>query len=158
MPQGRCPVTGPEHYRAAERLAREAATEDAPEWVTARAALAQVHATLALAAATAMGLPAGSNENWTAMPDADARAWYKAAGEQQGGAEYVPQEGDEVVAEDGTRWRAVGLPMPGERRIVLRPSWAEDEDRVVPRRVRAVINAHGPLTLARREQPADGAR
>ena len=85
-------MTGPEHYLEAERLlaelkrARCSVTKTvSPQTVQNLLAEAQVHATLALAAATALGLPAGHTENWAAMPDADARAWGKAAGEQQGG-------------------------------------------------------------------------
>ncbi|MEV5619462.1 MULTISPECIES: hypothetical protein [unclassified Streptomyces] len=48
-------MTGPEHYREAERLLALADYHDDP----ARCAAAQVHATLALAAATA--LPPGVN-------------------------------------------------------------------------------------------------
>jgi hypothetical protein len=63
-------VTGPEHYRRAEELA-----ERADEFVSSRvgvpwAAAAQVHATLALAAATALG----------AASPLDAQAWRDAAG------------------------------------------------------------------------------
>ena len=55
-------MTGPEHYREAERLIEEAKfASDEPEntiWTFAEAAqAAQVHATLALAAATALGNP-----------------------------------------------------------------------------------------------------
>lgn len=41
-------MTPHEHYVEAERLAKEASREEAPEWYAARAALAQVHATLSL--------------------------------------------------------------------------------------------------------------
>jgi hypothetical protein len=63
-------VTGPEHYRRAEELA-----ERADEFVSSRvgvpwAAAAQVHATLALAAATALG----------AASPVDTQAWRDAAG------------------------------------------------------------------------------
>ncbi|WP_031166049.1 hypothetical protein [Streptosporangium roseum] len=76
-------MTGADHYREAERLAREADVEDAPEWVTARAALAQVHATLALAAATALLGPVATS----GYDDTDLDAWREAAGEQpKGGA------------------------------------------------------------------------
>ena len=60
-------MTGPEHYREAERLL-DLSTADNP--VTA--AEAQVHATLALAAATAISS--------TCMPGADWDAWQQAAG------------------------------------------------------------------------------
>jgi len=79
-------MTGPEHYRKAERLADQAnhfTYGDGADPVTgaALAAEAQVHATLALAAATAM------SADWD-MPKADATAWFDAAGtpEPEGGA------------------------------------------------------------------------
>lgn len=48
-------ASGPEHYKEAES-ALESALQPGlePEWVAARLARAQVHATLALAAATAL--------------------------------------------------------------------------------------------------------
>lgn len=70
-------MTGPEHYKAAEGLIRELskALETVPR---ADVALvldqAQVHATLALAAATAMSRPD--------MADEDFLAWDRACGEQ----------------------------------------------------------------------------
>lgn len=47
-------MTGPEHYREAEQLAAQAHTVD-QEYAMYLVAKAQVHATLALAAATALG-------------------------------------------------------------------------------------------------------
>jgi hypothetical protein len=82
-------VTGPEHYREAERFAAEADTypdadlgwkgnldgEERIRYRMADLAAAQVHATLALAAATALtGDPDG-------LPAADWVAWGTAAGE-----------------------------------------------------------------------------
>jgi hypothetical protein len=68
-------VTGPEHYLEAERLiATGVYDEDGDEELLKRdIAVAQVHATLALAAATAMtgGAP---------MDDSDYMAWDKACG------------------------------------------------------------------------------
>ncbi len=66
-------MTGPDHYRKAEELAAKASgylgqgegQDSAAVW----AAVAQIHATLALAAATALGTSA-----------ADGRAWADAAG------------------------------------------------------------------------------
>lgn len=66
-------MTGPDHYLKAEELAAKAANylgqgegqESAAVW----AAVAQIHATLALAAATALGKTA-----------ADSHAWADAAG------------------------------------------------------------------------------
>jgi hypothetical protein len=67
-------MTGPEHYREAERLAKQAfAFSDDPtadlwrEVAALELAAAQVHATLALAAATALANPT------------DINAWYQAA-------------------------------------------------------------------------------
>lgn len=67
-------MTGPEHYREAEELLHLAAvtgvdrTEHAQEYLAA----ARVHATLALAAATALSLSAG-------MYVPDAAAWERVA-------------------------------------------------------------------------------
>lgn len=66
-------MTGPDHYRKAEELTAKAhdhlgqgeGQDSAAVW----AAVAQIHATLALAAATALGLRAG-----------DGRAWAEVAG------------------------------------------------------------------------------
>ncbi|MDX3019917.1 hypothetical protein [Streptomyces acidiscabies] len=79
-------MTGPEHYREAERLlaAASASTETTyggnnPE-ADRDIAAAQVHATLALAAATALqGTPTG------AMPSTDLTAW-RIAASGKGGA------------------------------------------------------------------------
>jgi len=67
-------VTGPQHYREAEHIldhAEENALEHSSEWYANAVAAAQVHATLALAAATAeqhatewTGTPAG--REWAA--------------------------------------------------------------------------------------------
>ena len=66
-------MTGPEHYREAERLLIDAAGEFITEVGAAMAAVAQVHATLALAAATALNRTEGQPErNW--------QAWFEAAG------------------------------------------------------------------------------
>lgn len=54
-------MTGPEHYAAAERLLEGAQEKEAPEWFANLVAEAQVHATLALAAATAS---AGNLVRW----------------------------------------------------------------------------------------------
>ncbi|MCK2219757.1 hypothetical protein MF672_039070 [Actinomadura sp. ATCC 31491] len=47
-------MTGPEHYHEGERLLQESQTEEAPEWVMARAQQAQAHFAAADAAATAL--------------------------------------------------------------------------------------------------------
>jgi hypothetical protein len=76
-------MTGPEHYREAERLIKGLKTdsgavyvEDGNEQVIA---LAQVHATLALAAATAMGAPVDGEAD-SGLPPQDAKAWNAVAG------------------------------------------------------------------------------
>lgn len=68
-------ATGPEHYRRAEALINGLGAVDAPGTDETRdvLALAQVHATLALAAATAL-----SGQNTMASSEAD--AWWQAAG------------------------------------------------------------------------------
>jgi len=64
-------MTGPEHYRKAERLLRD-------EYRTDRiVAEAQVHATLALAAATAMQADVDGAEPGMSSPEYN--AWYEAA-------------------------------------------------------------------------------
>ena len=67
------PMTGPDHYRRAEELAAKAheylGQAEGQDSAAAWAAIAQVHATLALAAATALG-----------KRDPDNRAWADAAG------------------------------------------------------------------------------
>ncbi|MFF9894916.1 hypothetical protein [Streptomyces longispororuber] len=73
-------MTGPEHYYEAERLLRD-------QYRTDRSiAEAQVHATLALAAATAMGAPVDGEEH-SGLPSRDAEAWFDVAGVQS------PKEG-----------------------------------------------------------------
>lgn len=76
-------MTGPEHYREAERLLNGLKTkhglisvDDGNEQVIA---VAQAHATLALAAATAMGAPVDGEAD-SGLPPADATAWNNAAG------------------------------------------------------------------------------
>lgn len=70
-------ATGPSHYCEAERLlgiARE--SENAPIAVAQILAEAQIHATLALAAATALNTPGGEDSGmWTA----DVEQWEAAA-------------------------------------------------------------------------------
>ncbi|MFE6225432.1 hypothetical protein [Streptomyces sp. NPDC057854] len=87
-------MTGPEHYREAERhLSAASFTHGpggAPVHPTAAAhhlAVAQVHATLALAAATALSAPV--EDDLAGFNVEDREAWFKAAGEkprQVGGA------------------------------------------------------------------------
>jgi hypothetical protein len=64
-------MTGPEHYREAEED-MAAMNGKSPDGVQALLARAQVHATLALAAATALGTSEG-------QPPDDRNAWLKAA-------------------------------------------------------------------------------
>lgn len=72
-------MTGPEHYREAERLldmAHHHSYGDGADPVTgaALAAEAQAHATLALAAATAQSAPVEGDPD-AGMPAEDAEAW-----------------------------------------------------------------------------------
>ena len=61
-------MTGPEHYAAAEEILSRSSRDDPDSPVTlANVAMGQVHATLALAAASAIG-------------DRDFRDWLEAAG------------------------------------------------------------------------------
>ncbi|MGW5054939.1 hypothetical protein [Actinokineospora sp. NPDC004072] len=81
-------MTGPERYRAAEQLLSEVdeVGDDPPLAVAARTELlawAQLHATLAVAAATALaaepsGLP--TENGYAAMGHEDITAWKKVAG------------------------------------------------------------------------------
>jgi hypothetical protein len=76
-------VTGPEHYQAAERLLQtelEGGGVHDPDLLQR----AQVHAMLALAAATALGASSHGGPNRTehaAMPYDEQRAWTQVAGE-----------------------------------------------------------------------------
>ena len=68
-------MTGPDHFQEAERLlAVCAGPQRGSELDAACTAAAQVHATLALAAATALGDYLDSN-----MTEGDRIAWYRAA-------------------------------------------------------------------------------
>lgn len=69
-------MTGPEHYREANRVldhAEEHAAANSEEWYANAMAAAQVHATLALAAATAEPIA----ESYTG-PTTMRRAWSEA--------------------------------------------------------------------------------
>ncbi|MFE1849925.1 hypothetical protein [Streptomyces sp. NPDC059489] len=73
-------MTGPEHYTRAEQLLREVRDgHQEGSDVAAILTAAQVHATLALAAATAMGAPVDGEAD-SGLPPQDAKAWNKAAG------------------------------------------------------------------------------
>jgi len=68
-------MTGPEHYQHAEELLDLASDDEVGDPVEAyRLAAAQVHATLALAAATALNSGGGDG-----LPADDYDAWYTAA-------------------------------------------------------------------------------
>ena len=79
--------TGPEHYQAAERHIAEAKNLAGSSFgmpiarTTALLDAAQVHATLALAAATALG------DTEDGMPIADYEAWRKAAATPTGSSD-----------------------------------------------------------------------
>ena len=70
-------MTGPEHYREAERLVAAVSTGELTGDALARA---QVHAALALAAATAMAAQPQGDGLAPAMPTADAHEWYDVIG------------------------------------------------------------------------------
>ncbi|MGW0131942.1 hypothetical protein [Streptomyces sp. NPDC003299] len=76
-------MTGPEHYREAERLAQSLKTPNGAIYIEPGneqvSAIAQVHATLALAAATAMGAPVDGEAD-SGLPARDRTAWYEVAG------------------------------------------------------------------------------
>jgi len=69
--------TGPDHYREAERLLTVGVNQRGSELDAICTAAAQVHATLALAAATALGR---EGEGRT-QPSQDRAAWFDAAAE-----------------------------------------------------------------------------
>jgi hypothetical protein len=73
-------MTGPEHYRMAERLLENIAASKAPsaDYYTETLAEAQVHATLALAAATGI--------SWPSL--AEGAAWQAAAGTARQSSEH----------------------------------------------------------------------
>ena len=68
-------MTGPEHYREAERICESAAREPELEYQKLLASLGQVHAMLALAAASALG--------YDHIPTRDYQAWAAAAATPQ---------------------------------------------------------------------------
>lgn len=70
-------ATGPEHYAMAEELIKEAMDEDDERMERYQLASAHVHATLALAAATALSVPDRSAPRATIHEWA---AWQSAAG------------------------------------------------------------------------------
>lgn len=85
-PSGDAVMTGPEHYKRAESFLNQLRHAHAstmsrvtPERATAAMAEAQVHATLALAAATALN-GHGTEEDGGSMPLEDLNEWREAAG------------------------------------------------------------------------------
>ncbi|MEE4493526.1 hypothetical protein [Streptomyces sp. BE230] len=83
-------MTGPEHYREAERLLSAASYTHGPgrdpvhpEAAAHHVAMAQVHATLALTAATAMQAAVDGSE--PGMAPREFEEWYRAAGVQPKG-------------------------------------------------------------------------
>jgi hypothetical protein len=67
-------MTGPDHYRQAERHARQAETLNDPAAALVAAQLATAHALLANAAATALIAPQGAGRS------VDVQQWINAAG------------------------------------------------------------------------------
>ena len=67
-------MTGPEHYAEAQAILDEVHGDETTDKVIACAALAQVHATLALAAATAL------NDNDGGLQPTEWHAWNDLAG------------------------------------------------------------------------------
>ncbi|WP_020135123.1 hypothetical protein [Streptomyces sp. 351MFTsu5.1] len=72
-------MTGPEHYRTAEGLLRRAASRDYADLSRNLVDAAQVHATLALAAATALN-DHGTEADGGGMPLDDFNEWREAVG------------------------------------------------------------------------------
>lgn len=68
-------MTGPEHYAAAEHELSQVHEESDGTWALARAQAATAHATLALAAATALAHAAES------MPAVDCDQWHETVSE-----------------------------------------------------------------------------
>lgn len=94
-------MTGPEHYQYAESLVEDARmeTDGGPEQ-TAMLARAQVHATLALAAATAL-MPFAAVDSGS--DDSDLIGWSKTAGASharlEAAQEYVKARGDYIASQ-----------------------------------------------------------
>jgi hypothetical protein len=92
-------MTGPEHYREAEQHARMSAEtfNDEPDFSAWHQGQAQVHATLALTAATAMS-------TWTeaGMPQPDRMDWWRAASGEPAERERVKNARAAELAEFAT--------------------------------------------------------
>lgn len=71
-------MNGPDHFREAERLARQALAVSDPPAALVLAMLSGAHATLALTAATAMQAAVDGSE--PGMGSDEFHAWYRAAG------------------------------------------------------------------------------
>lgn len=78
-------MTGPEHFSEAEALIQQARTAEHYDTTAIGLALAeaQVHATLALAAATALSAPVNDEHPGFTVEEWD--AWFAAAGTRPGG-------------------------------------------------------------------------
>lgn len=85
-------MTGPQHYAAAQSLVERSLGVE-PDEAAYLVARAQVHATLALAAATALGLSDGGGAG---MRGADAEAWERAAS-------VLPVEEDDTEDDEDAR-------------------------------------------------------
>ncbi|ONK10341.1 hypothetical protein STBA_10630 [Streptomyces sp. MP131-18] len=71
-------MRGTEHYREAERALRRANESGDVEWAMVNAQMAQVHATLALAAATALAPVAGVQDT-RELESSTYEAWQEVA-------------------------------------------------------------------------------
>jgi hypothetical protein len=80
-------MTGPGHYKKAEQLAQQAHYQE-PEQAAYSLRLAQVHATLALAAATALYLH--SDDGW--LQTHEQAAWNEVAGVKPAAAPETTEE------------------------------------------------------------------
>jgi hypothetical protein len=86
-------TTGTEHYQMAQDLLAQAGEAILPTTANSLRAEAQVHATLALAAATALS----TYHTAGGLPEADHRAWYRVASEGPGAkARHKADEAAEI--------------------------------------------------------------
>lgn len=84
-------MTGPEHYREAEQLLGARRSGESAAEAASRLAEAQIHATLALAAATALAQSAGDDGH---------RAWQRATGELPEPEPHRPRQRPQPVPYD----------------------------------------------------------
>lgn len=135
------------HYRQAERLLAEADETHDGQPADTNIARAQVHATLALAAATALLGPVAAGGY---ADDKDLKAWAEAAGTKPGtAADLIGRAGPALVSSPD--WRG------GEPVRVLEARWAgESYDEVSVRyqdvhcrenAVQVLVSADHPITL-----------